>query len=428
MNRRILYAGLALLLAGALGAGHLAYWYRPHLHPGQPRSGYLPAQLLASDAYSYAVWMPYPHQNLGLLKDAAAAGGERNGDGEPLGVDEVAPALARLAGLPEPSLPRFGAFEVPPATEIAFAADDRGERFALVAEVYPVVAAFAKLAGRLAGNAWLEGGVLIVDGRRVEVAWHGRVWTVASPGLPTLDAAPLETGPPSLAIVEVRRAMPPLPAGRFVLTRQGGDLVLASAGAGNGRRDLDELDPADLGLFLLVASGPGGGPEEPTQAMAFFPTAERPQGTAGSTSYELPGMALIYETGGQRWTLPGEGLLEVTGRKVRSKEVGPFSVAALDGKSFRRLEELMPRLAPIARPRERDQLVWGLWLDLAGGLGEVTRIADALAEIPIAPRRHRRRWHDAAVVLAPAARSYSRLTVVVTDEPRVLRLRLAGRQ
>jgi hypothetical protein len=417
MKRRFLYAGLALLLASGLAAGHLACWYLPRYHSGQPRPGYLPAQLLASDAFSFAVWMPYPHQNLGLLGRAAAGGGATG---------ELAPALARLAGLPQPSLPRFGAFEVPPATEIAFAADEGGERFALVAEVYPVVAAFAKLAGRLAGNAWLRGGVLDVDGRRVEVAWHGRVWTVASPGLPSLDAAPAAAGAPSLAIAEVRRAVAPLPAGRFDLTRRGGDLVLASAGAGAARRDLEELDPAALGLFLLVATGPSKTLEKPTQAMAFFLTDEREK-AGTSTSYELPGMASVYETGGRRWTLPGEGLLDLAGRQVRQREIGPFSVAALDGESLQRVQELMPRLAPIARPRARDQLVWGLWLDLEGGFGEVRRIADVLAEIPIAPRRHQERWRDAAAVLAPAARSFSRLTVVVTDEPEVLRLRLVGR-
>lgn len=421
MNRRLVFAGLALIAGLALAAGHVAYWYLPRLHPGQPRPGLLPAQLLASDAYSFAVWMPYPHQNLGVLTRAATAGGERSE------AEELGHALARLAGLPRPSLPRFGAFEVPPATEIAFAGDDRGEHFALFAEVYPAVAAFAKLAGRLAGNPWLEGGVLEVEGRRVEVTWHGRVWTVTSPGFPSLDADAATATPPGLAIVEVRRAVPPLPAGRFVLTRQGRDLALTSAGAGDGPRDLEELDPAALGLFLLVATGPSATPDEPTQAMAFFPTAARAKSPDRSTSYELPGMASIWETGGRRWELPGEGLLEVTGHRVRQREVGRFSVASLDGRSLRRVEELMPRLAPIAQPRTRDQLAWGLWLDLEGGLGEVKRLADALAEIPIAPRRHRQRWHDAAVVLAPAARSFSRLTVVVTDEPRVLRLRLVGR-
>lgn len=418
MKRRLLVVG-SLLLLGALAAGHVAYWYLPRVHAARPRAGILPAALLASDEFPYAVWVPYPHQNLGALADAAAAAGAAPS------ADDLTRALSRLAGLPEASLPRFGSLEIPPAGEIALAIGEDGERFALVAEVYPAVAAFAKLAGRLTGNRWLRGGELTVDGRRVEVAWHGRVWTVTSPGFPALDAAGARPAPgtPCLAIVEVRRAVPPLPAGRLVLRREGRDLVMASEGAGDGRPDLEGFDPAALGMFMVVATGPG----ETTQAMTFFPFDGRRPGAGRGTAYELPGMASIYESSGRRWTLPGESLLELTGRRVRRKELGHFSVAALDGRSFRRAQELIPRLAPLARPRPRGQLVWGLWLDLGSGLDEVTRLADALREIPIASRRHRQRWHDAAVVLTPAARSFTRLTIVVTDEPRVLRLRLVGR-
>ncbi len=417
--RRVLLAALALAAAAALTAAHVFYWYVPRLRPGEPRPGRLPARLLASEQFPAAVWMPYPHQNLGLLEDAVAAA---DGDAD------LPAALARLAGLPEPSLPSFGPLRVPPATEIAFASDDEGRHFALVADVYPAAAAFAKLAGRLAGNRWLEGGELTVEGRRVEVAWHGRVWTVTSAvgapdGLPPLEDAPAAPGEPSLLIAEVRQATHPLPPGRFRLTKRGPDLVLASDGAGAGP-PIRTPELSELGLFLLVLSGRNETLGEPLQAMAFFaheaPGAISRQGG----TYDFPGVASIYETGGEPWSLPGENLFEW---KMRRAELGAWNIAALDAKSFEAIRQLAPRLAPLAQPGRDGHLAWGLWLDLETGLAEVSEIADALEDFPLASPRRRQRWRDAATVLTPAARTFSRLSVVVTTRPPALHLRLSGR-
>lgn len=419
-RRRILWGLAGVVALAALIAGHVAYWYRPALRAARPRPGFLPARLLASDELPFAVWMPYPHQNLGVLERATAK--ERS-------ATELTAALARLAGVPEPSLPAFGNLRVPPSTEIAFAFDEGGERFALAAEVYPVVAAFAKLAGRLADNPWLSGGVLTVEGRRVEVAWHGRVWTVASPSLPALaDAPPGPPEPPCLLALRVRRANPPFPAGRYHLVRDGDDLVLASAGAPPDAPELEEPSLADMGLFLLVVSG--GSPElgEPMQAMAFFARDRPVEFSRQGVSYELPGMACLYETGGgKRWRLPGESLLEWSGRKARGGRVGRFHVAAVDARSLRRIRELAPGFAPLVREHPGGRLLWGLWLDLETSRLELSRIAQALEGIPIVSPRHRERWRDAATVLAPAARRYSKLSVVVTGEPRAVWLRFTAR-
>ncbi len=133
--RRLLLTALALAAVAALTAGHIFYWYVPRLRPGLPHPGRLPARLLASEEFPVAVWIPFPHQNLGVLERAVA---DVSGD-----VD-LPPALARLAGLPEPSLPSFGPLRVPPATEIAFASDDDGRHLVLVADVYPAVAVLAR--------------------------------------------------------------------------------------------------------------------------------------------------------------------------------------------------------------------------------------------------------------------------------------------
>jgi hypothetical protein len=418
--RRTVFALAALPLAAVLVAGHVAYWYMPRLREARPRPGLLPARLLASDDLPFAVWMPYPHQNLAMLEAAPSEG---------LSWADFSRALARLAGVPEPALPAFGSFRVPPSREIAFAADEKGERFALAAEVYPAVAAFAKLSGALADNRWLRGGELTVEGRKVSVAWHGRVWTVSSPAFPRLEGDPPgPSGPPSLLVAEARRPAPSLPPGRFHLTRQGRDLVFASAGAAPEGFAFEVPEHADLGLFLLVVSGGNVGRKEPIQAMAFFGRENPLTFKQRGVSFELPGMASIWETGGERWSLPGESLLEWSGRKARRTEIGRFSVAALDRRSFRRIQDLAPKLAYLVVPRREGRLAWGLWLDLAVGRLEISRIARVMEAIPLVSAEQRQRWRDTATVLEPVARAFSRVSLVVTEEPPAMELRFVGRE
>ncbi len=413
MKRKILIGLSTTLLIAGLLAAHLLYWYAPRLRPGTPRPGSLPARLLASDEFPVALWVPFPHQNLGHLEKSTA------------GEEGVLEAAARLAGLPAPRFPGFGPLAMPPASELVFAADESGERFALAAEVYPGLALFAKLAGRLASNPWLLGGELSVDGRRVEIAWQGNVWSVASPGLPRLDAG-REVGEEeaSLLIAEVRQASPPLPAGRYRLTLGDGLLEVRS------ETPPPELGPdedrlRELRAFLVVLAGEREALGEPTQAMAFF-SADGGVSSfdhEGST-YELPGMASIYPTGTDRWSLPGEKLLKWTGREIRQAELGEWSVAALDASSFERAGELVAHLAPVV---EEERLVWALWLDLDGGLREVRRIAETVGELPLVSPRRRQRWSDAVAVLTPMARHFSHLQVTIFEEPRALSLRLEGR-
>ena len=206
--------GLGALLAIA---GHVAWWYLPRARPVGPRDGSPVAALLASQDFPAAVWVPYPHQNLAHLRQVAGAG--------PASLR----ALARLAGLPSPALPTFGPLALPPSSEIAVASDEVGERFIVRAQVYPAFAAFARLAGRLAGNPWLRGGEILVEGRRADVAWRGNLWTVASSGLsleaPARDAAPValgqagprQAGAGGLAWIRIRQAADPLPAGLYRL-------------------------------------------------------------------------------------------------------------------------------------------------------------------------------------------------------------------
>ncbi len=392
----------------ALG-GHVAYHYLPRARPAVPQASSPVAALLDETDFPAAAWVPYPHQNLAHLREFVGT--------EPATMK----ALARLAGLPSPALPTFGPLALPPSSEIAVASDETGSRFVVVAQVYPAVAAFAKLAGRLAGNPWLRGGEIVVEGQPAEVSWQGDRWMVTASEQPwQARAAAADSGParpiaPGLAWIQVRQAVEPLPAGLYRLWQDEAGLGITSrassvaAAAGSDvARGLERHD-----LFLMVYAGRHPALGEPAQAQAFFDQQEE-------KIMEMPRVAALHEPGTERWDLPGESLLELAGRRPLTADAGDWSVAALDSTSLERARQVAPSLDEVAS----RQLRWGLWLDLRGGLKEVERIARLLDNVPIVPRRRVERWNDARRVLAPLADRYSHLAVAVSDDPRAFDLRL----
>jgi hypothetical protein len=412
MRSRFPFRTLLALLLVAAAAGHVVYHYLPRERPGVPSPASPAGRLLTSDRYPIALWIPHPHQNLSVLRSLVGIDGD--------GVE----AVARLAGLPSPRVPGFGPLAVPPSSALAVASDETGERYAVAAEVYPAFAAFARLAGRLAENPWLSGGEVYRDGRRSEVAWRGDLWTVASPELPALEPSPepaAEEGEPALAMIEVRQAVHPLPAGRYRLVRRGEALELLA-----GRPDAGHppdgsafagLNLAELGVFLLAVAGPVEPLGEPTRALVGFTAA-------GDDSTDLPRLAALGEPGGELWELPGESILELAGRRPHRAEAAGWSVAALDAASLEGAVRLAPRLESVRRDADGGRLVWGLWLDLDAGLREVARIVRILEAVPLVPRRQLERWRDVETVLGPLAERHTRLTITVTEEPRAFRLRL----
>ena len=305
-----LWLGLLVL---ALLAAHVVYWYLPRERAVAPRLAAAmaaaarsaaspqggravaagePLEVLAAGRYDLCLWVPYPHQNLGVLAGAVddlpgvIAAAVRLSRGAGGAQDEDAGAAGAAAKEPQ-DLPTFGPFEVPPASELVACADLAGGRLRVVARIYPALAAVARLAGRLAGNPWLAGG----EAGRMRIAWDGRLWTViageespppavaagsaaarddstpprpggAAPG--TNPEPPAVTGPEPpggptpvpdqasvpaqgvraeaagdsapelhecLALVRWRGARPEIPAGYYELTRKGPDLVLSLAGS-----------------------------------------------------------------------------------------------------------------------------------------------------------------------------------------------------
>ncbi len=418
-TKRWILGGLVAVVATA---GHWAYHYKPRSRPAAPWSDSRVAGLLGNSDFPAAVWVPYPHQNLAHLREIAGT--------EP----STLRAVARLAGLPAPALPTFGPLALPPSSEIAVASDETGERFAVLAQVYPAFAGFAKLAGRLAGNPWLAGGEIVVDGSTADVSWDGNLWMVVSSGLSpdvllrersestdsTVKELASEKG---IGWIQVRQAVDPLPAGLYRLWEDARGIgivsntgISESAPAAIGDQTLVDRFQ-NIGLFLLVFSGGLEALGEPAQALAFFDQVE-------DKLKELPRIASLHEPGTERWSLPGESLLQLAGREPRTSDEGSWAVAALDRASLEQARDVAPLLDRLSG----DPLAWGLWLDLEGGLVEVERIAQLLSEVPIVPRRRVERWSDARRVLLPLANRYSHLEAVVTEEPRVFELRLAFKQ
>jgi hypothetical protein len=215
-SRRRLGCGVALLALATAGAAHVLYWYAPRERPAAPAPGDLPARLLAAGPLPIRLWVPYPHQNLAVLDRAAA---------DPR---STIAALVTVAGVRRARLPRFGPFRVPPSREICIASDTRGRRVVAVARVYPGLAALARLAGRMAGNPWLAGGEVELDGRPARTGWAGRgLWWVSNePGFDPARLAPAHGLPsqPALAIVRLDAAVSLLPSGWFRLERRDGEL------------------------------------------------------------------------------------------------------------------------------------------------------------------------------------------------------------
>lgn len=413
---------LALLLGLLALAGHIAYHYLPRARPGVPDGESQVAALLDATDFPASVWVPYPHQNLAHLRQA-------------VGVEsESMRAIARLAGLPSPTLPTFGPLSLPPSSEIAIASDELGERFVVVAQVYPAIAAFARLAGRLAGNPWLCGGEIVVEGRPAEVRWEGNRWMVAS-SEQALAAAPerqvpAEVAPasPGLVWIRIRQAVDPLPAGLYRLWENAGDLGITSdqtAPAGSSAPQGTELAASELavsklasrletfGMFLLVYSGRLPALGEPAQALAFFDQEDE-------KVMEMPRVASLHEPGAERWKLPGESLVEIAGHRPLTAAADGWSIAAFDAASVDGAGRVAPELNAVAHRHLR----WGLWLDFRGGMAEVERIARVLGELPFVPRRQVERWTDVRRALSPLAEHYTGLTATVTDEPRAFDLRL----
>ncbi|MEM8963955.1 MAG: hypothetical protein AAGD38_20895 [Acidobacteriota bacterium] len=400
--------GIAFLLVALIVATvlHWQHHYTPRPRPAafDPTSPL--AELCTLEGFPLVMWMPFPHQNFGAL------------DVEPA----YLATIGRLAGLPAPRLLDFGPFALPPSNEMVIVTDEAGERFIVAARVYPVLAAFARLAGRLAANPYLAGGTVYVDEREAEVRWEGNVWSVRS-GIEPSDesaASALEPTTPVYALIDLRQSVHPLPAARILLSpREGGGLTL-----GTENQVPDELwqraaamSSPDLALLLLEGSDPVLD-TSPRGLAVFLP--------ADDGAWELPSAASLTMPGAKPWELPGENLIRI-GRDIDTVPHAGWTLRAFDGSSLVAARELTDALVPLTDQMVDDPLVWASWRELEPSLVEIRRIARMLEQVPLVPARDVERWRDAARVLAPLAADHERLMAVVAAEPRALRLELIPR-
>jgi hypothetical protein len=390
---------LLLLLLPFLAAGHWWYWYRPRARTMSPAESRL---LAATPAMPVRLWLPYPHQNLGAIETA---------DTDPRA---LLAAAARLAELPPPRLPVLSPFGIPPASELIVATNADGDGGVAAARVYPTIAVLARIAGKLAGNPWLSGGDVQVDGRPARVRWEGRTWWLeqepagavresgeggepdSAAGWPAASAgAPGAEGRvegPVLALVELAQADPPFPAGRYALRQEGGDLVLELQG--RAREGAAALREAVDALLLLVRRRDDG--DEALVLLDRDVTLLKgvPAAAAWARGRDaedlLPGGSFLS----QLTDLPGE-------------ELAGGQLLAYDNSSLDAARRLAGRFVPLASGNSDPPLSFGLWLQVRP-LAERARLLQRLLdEVPLLPDEEADRWGDVALVLE-AASDYER--------------------
>lgn len=429
---------LALLVLGLLAVfGHAVFWYLPRERARTPDAGDVPARLLVSDAYDNALWLPYPHQNLGEMAEAV---------GDPEG---WLAAAARVADVPPPEGRRFGPFSVPPAREVTLAADEDGERAMVAARMYPLIAAVARLAGKVAGNPWLGGGTVEVDGRPAEVAWDGTLWTVRrgpEPNLPSEAYPPYE---PLLGAVSLGQAHDLFPSGLYALRRTETGALELSTGRAEGRRpETGSLSRAGVSLALFDAAGP---PLEmrpsalllfdrETDRMVNLPAAavlfSKTAGPVTRSTVELEDAEAreterirdAFLNGGEpeaavdvgsnddpngRLRLPQERLPKLLRGTLREGEAAGFHIVASDRSALEDAGRLAPEIAPMLH---RNGAGAAVWLTPGPVLGLVDQAVEVLEKVPLLSSSDLQEWRDWRTVLLPLG-NYERIYLVRSVDP-----------
>jgi hypothetical protein len=423
--RRLVRPAIVLFVL-LLAVGYLFYEYWPRERAGVPAG--LPARLLAAGEYGACLWIPYPHQNLGKLENSI-------GDGP-----AFLAAVARVASLPTPVIRPFGPFTVPPSSEIVACSDLDGERFLLVARVYPGLAAVAKLAGRIADNPWLRGGDVKeergkpdeVEERVLHIAWREGYWTVRSGAEPKLPSGPAPAAfAPSLGVFRLGSDVSDLPAGSYVLERKGSDLDVTLAGGAPAPEPPAFMLAADAPSLLAVAGPAWPADAEkplPAAAMALFDVKG---GLHLGPLGDLPGLAVFNPPGEKRWGLPARGLAGLLAQNLPRGNASGWSLVALDDASLARAEILAPQISTLVSPAGDGsdaqtglgQIVLGLWVQPRAALARVTQFRKGLEKFPLADPRQVERWRDWETLLSPLA-ACERASIVATRAPSTFLLRL----
>jgi hypothetical protein len=395
-RRRRLGCGLAALALLLAALGHWAWWYRARPHDLAPVDSRLLADapvLAPNGALSVRLWIPFPHQNLGTL---GAAVGPRQ---------QVLAAAARLAGLPNPAIPRLGPFGIPPARELLIAASPDGRQVEASLRLYPAAALMLRLSGWLARNSWLVGGTVRLRGGPAEVVWEGWTWRLRA-GLPA-DAGGATAGQPparaeadrapAFALVDLAAPSPPLPAGRYALRGEGADLVWR---LGMPLAKPPQADPSPPVILVWVDRRPT--PRHQAEALLIL------ESEGGGLLAELPSAAAWAFPVGAMQVLPGGSILRQL-TDVRPQPFGGGELAATDRAAGERARALAGTWLPLAAGESAPPLSLGGWLAVDPAATHAERLHRLLAELPLLGEEEAQRWGDVALVLR-AAHGYRTLS------------------
>ncbi|MCB1033195.1 MAG: hypothetical protein KDD47_05105 [Acidobacteria bacterium] len=411
---------LALVL---LAVAHWFYWYQPRPREAAPNLEDAPAQILFDEDFPFAVWIPYPHQNLAALGRLGTS------------PQELASATAALGEVEAPALPSFGPFPAPPARELVLAADPESDHFLVAARVYPGLTAFARLAGWMARNPWLRGGDVELRNSRVEIRWQGTLWSARA--VPKTDSPSKVSGgaamavPPglperALALARTGGRMSFLPAGWYRLSALGrGRRLQRLSGSEAGERAQERLDGLD-GLFTVpLLSG----------TVALVAVQEQPsEGRRGlglftsESGGESTGFAVLSDGPARKLPLTGLGLAVLLGDRGYSGIASGWSLLATSELSFRQGAYLVPPL----REGLDTSRSHGEPLELAlagrpeGALAVLEELAGRLATLGPVAHRERLRLLALQELLMPLS-AYDQIRLVVAADRRSVLLELVPR-
>lgn len=370
-RKRRLWLRLAAIAFVVLAVGgHWAVHYRPRVRALPDSARGAVGRLWASPEAELAVWVAYPHQNLGMLE-------RRIGD-----LDSYLADVGVLLDDTTLRLPRFGPFRFPPARELVAVEVDTEPNWRAVAQVYPLVGLAARGAGRLASNPWLAGGELSAGGNVVRIGWQGNLWSFGTWQAGN-EPAPAR-GEALIGRLRLDEARGLWPSGSYDLSVDGANLWLAEHGVGPATLRESTYWPVLDGVPLVLRETTGEG----QRLLLFFDDG-------GGT---IPSVASITE-GSERFDLPGERLFQRLGAEVVEMSAGGWTLAAYSDDD---LERARGRLALFSRPAaigRSARLAAGPVAHLSRGLGET------LAEIPIIGEREARRWLALARLLEPLGES-----------------------
>ncbi|MEM1178400.1 MAG: hypothetical protein AAGM22_08655, partial [Acidobacteriota bacterium] len=227
------------------------------------------------------------------------------------------------------------------------------------------------------------------------------------PKLPNLAPKDEPGIAPSLVVAHVSRPSEPLPAGRYRLRVEGGDLVVRSASAEDPSSAEGRLEPPPLeasGALLLVVEE-GAMADDQARGLALF-------SQSSSALTELPRAASLHRSD-RRFKLPAESLLELAGHGLLEGEVGGYRLLATDRQALEGAALLAGPLGDRLEGRILPEME--LWLRLSPAAREMTRITGGLEQAPFISKRRLQRWQSAERLLDVLSGHYGDLHLEVSQ-------------